>query len=196
MIDVGNAFQAGQRTLLTGAESDVADYGARFAPLARSIMGAGRDPFAARDEAAGRVSTAFSTMPGMLERRRSGLGAAAGADVAASEGRRTSLARAIANADAQTRAIRGNKDLRQQAQGFAFDAYADDIGTSNKLAAGVAQSDTQRELDYQRQMDQYRQQKAQRKGGILSLVGTAIGMVAGGPLGAKIGGAIGGSLGG
>lgn len=161
-------FQA-QNMLKQFSADDLADYESRFGGLQGLILNAGRDELGAARDASGRVQMAFSTMPGQLERRRRALGVTVGTDQQASETRRLSLQRAIADADASTRAIADQKDLRRTAQQAAFDMYADDLAQSTALTQGVAQTEAQREAAYQ-------QAKAKRKKGLISLAGKIIGV--------------------
>lgn len=194
-MTIPNAFTLGQNRLAGMAQAGFEDYRQRFAPLEAGAIRPVQSYEDTANEAGGRVATAFSTLPGIMQRRRAGFGASAGEGQAASETRRSSLQRAVANADAKTRAIQGIKGQRRIGEDFAFSAYADDMAAARSMARGVAQSEAQREAQYQQQFDQYRQRKAQRRGGILSLAGTLIGFAAGGPAGAKLGGMIGGAAG-
>jgi len=194
-VSTANPYVLGQSALAALGQAGTADYTARFAPLQAGVLRPMPTYEEATGEAGARVNTAFSALPGIMQRRRAGFGTAPTADQAASETRRGSLQRAIASADAKTRAIQGIKGQRQMASDFAFEAYAQDKDAQRSMLSNVAQNEAQREQMYQQQYDQYRQQKAKRKGGILSLAGTLIGFAAGGPAGAKIGGMIGGAVG-
>jgi hypothetical protein len=196
---ITDQFRLAQNALGNQATADQADYNARFRPLEDTLTNPISNRADEQAAASARVSTAFSGLPGMLTRRRAGFGIATDERQAASERRRIGLSRAIADADAQTRAgWKADKENRAQlrsAQDFAFDAYAQDLGQARSMVSGVAQNEAQREQIFQSQWDEFQKQKARRRGGILGLAGTLIGFAVGGPAGATIGGAIGGAAG-
>lgn len=180
------------------ADEDVADYTNRFAPIVEGLFRP-QNYDSAVSSASQRVKTSFAQLPGMLDRRRQSLGVSAYGDQAQAEGRRLSLQRAIADADAGTRAIRGMKAQRRGIQSAAFDFAQEDSQLAARLTGGVAEAEASRELDYLRQDDAYLRAKKKYKGSKLGLIGTIAGAVIGGYFGggqgASMGASAGGSLG-
>jgi hypothetical protein len=161
---------AGTQGLQSFVNDSLSLYNNNFSGLASVVNGPDVDQM--RRDAGARADAAFDGTAAMQARARTATDMGTLPGQVDSDNRRISLARAIANADAQNRAIVSGRKLTQSAQDQAFGLFNEDRAQAGRLYGQVASEESGRAATYEQGM-------YASKAGAWGLAGQVIGLASG-----------------